>query len=144
MAKVILLTLLVAGCGSPSGATDSERAKSYTEAQRATEEATKPQAAVALSAQERWQFQDEPMNWYDAVANAPEGCRLPARWEVIKAFDGGEFEEVNTTVWTATDIDEWDAYYIILSNMPGYNVSRSDLIDKRNSEFVAYICGEKS
>ena len=91
---------------------------------------------------DKWIFMEKSMTWYDAVKNAPSGYHLPQRYEILKAYDSSEFKNINTQIWTATERDDLKAWYVILSNKPGYLVSESKLNDKRNEQFVGYVADE--
>lgn len=131
MRIILFLTMvLLGGCG----ADDQGLASQPAETTDSSLSATNPNV---FHEQAEWKLMPEPMNWYDATY-APEGYRLPHRWELIKAFDEGTLGEINTAVWTMSDKDEWDAWRVVFSNMPGYLVSKSFLVDKRTYEYVMY------
>jgi hypothetical protein len=87
----------------------------------------------------KWVFVEKSMTWQAAVDGAPAGYHLPKRFEVLRSFDAGDIPTVNSQIWTASDRDEFKAWYVIISNKNSYLVSESKLNDKRNSQFVGYV-----
>ena len=142
-----LLTLILAMNIVACGTDESSSTAAQEQQTQATTETAKQASSgngdvvLSLDAQDDWIFVAEPMHYYDAEAQAPDGYRLPARWELIKAFDEGVFEKINTMLWTGTEAgdDGFKVWRIVLSNMPGYLVTKTQVENKQNYNYAAYV-----
>ena len=135
----LLIMISLAACGTDESASKPE---SQPMTQTETEKTSGTSAAqLSTAIGDEWVFIDKPMHFYDAESNAPDGYRLPERWELIKAFDEGIFETINTMLWTQTSADEdgFKVWRIVLSNMPGYLVTKTQVENKQNYNYAAYI-----
>lgn len=138
MKLIVIAALAMAGCGAgPAGG--EAKAETPAEAQDRADAQARP---VQPKTPGRWVTPPEALTWHDAVAQAPAGCRLPARWELVKGFDDGEFERIATWSWTTSEIDGDSAWLVLQSNlMQLYPESKAAKVHKLTANFVVYLCG---
>lgn len=144
---LLLIALALTGCGAEdkAQATSNQTAAPTATAMTTITSIGEEGRPIDLSeeAANRWVSGASVVTWYQAVEQAPHGCHLPARWELTKAFDDGDFKRVNTTVWTASTIDENNVWRVLMSNLLLYYPEhRSNMVDKRNKDHVIYKCEE--
>ncbi len=151
---IMLLGLLVIGCGSIEELSikDQSQTKNHEEtASKATQEpeqslncptkTTKPastadETPTEISNAGPTVWVSESSNWWDAINNVHAGYKLPSRAELIALIDNGELGDMRftiDTVWTSTELDNGLAWRLALHDGYGHQT------DKQSIANVFYI-----